>query len=185
MVPKLHFKWCWANNALSIWPSQVFKEIKNFWDVSTVRMPVSQAQLWDGFSLVCSHTCPQQWVWHRGELQKHSLSKYKKKMNWACQHLLSEPHALHLLFYLTLSICHIKGSCRNLIKRGICRVKMMTFCKVISSPETIMLIKVLYLDHLQTLSMDLKKSQHHGGSRQSSIHIPNAFSSTSHKMWHL
>lgn len=74
-----------------------------------------------------------------------------ERMNWAwCQHLLSDLLALHLFLCLTLTISHIKDSCHNLlIKRRICRVRTMIFCKVISSLETIMLIRVFYYDYLQ------------------------------------
>lgn len=74
-----------------------------------------------------------------------------ERMNWAwCQHLLSDRHVLHLFLCLTLNISHIKDSCHNLlIKRGICRVRTMIFCKVISSFKTIMLVRVFFYDYLK------------------------------------
>ena len=169
MVPKFHFKWCWADSALSIWPSQVFnfKEIKNFWDVPTGIRPVSascsECKLMGVPWFAHSHVPSSAHGTEGNSQTTHWLNTWKK-MNWACQRLLSKPHALYLFSFLVLIICQTKGSCHSLIKRDICRVKMMTFCNVISSPETIMLIKVLFSDHLQKLSMNLKESQHHGGS---------------------
>lgn len=118
IVPELYFKWCWADNALSIWLSQVSKEIKNFWDVPTMIMPVSASSVRGWVFPVLFTAISQHWDWHTGKFHNHLLTKYMKKLNWVHQHLLSELHAFHLFLYSTLIISQLKGSCHNSSKEA-------------------------------------------------------------------
>lgn len=170
--------WC-----TECWPSEIFKEImKNFWDVSRVIMPVNATPWGDGLCLFCSQlhfrhvaqsgycitTC---WM----NMWKNELSMLALTFWTLCSSLGP---------VLPLTISQIKDSCLNLlIKRGICRLRMMTFCKVISSLETIMLMS-FPLWPLPKLRMYLKELQRLAGSWWISIHVPNMFSNISHKIWH-
>lgn len=147
MVPEIYFKWCWADKALSIWLSQVFKEIKNFWDVSTMIMPVSASSVRGWVFPVLFTAISQHWDWHTGKLHSHLLTKYMKK--WT-EHLLSELRAFHLFLHSTLIFSQLKGSCHNSSKEAFAGSERTFYqYKVISSPETIMLIQVFFSDHLQ------------------------------------
>lgn len=103
-------------------------------------------------------------------------------MNWSCQHVLSQRHALHLVLGLVLTIGRLKGLCRNLlIKTGLLQAQNDILPSQ-QQPETVPLIRGfspptkmrMYLNDLQPPCWPWWIS----------VHIPQAFSNISHKIWH-
>lgn len=116
--------------------SGIFKEIKNFWDISTVIMPVNASSMRKRTCLTGSQSHTQCWGQHLAQsgdsIAIRWVNSWKNELTVSAG--ASRFHALYLVLCLKLNISQVTESCHDLlIKRHTGRLRMVTFCKVISS----------------------------------------------------
>lgn len=102
------------------WESGIFKEIKNFWDISAVIMPVNASSMREQTCLTCSQSRTQCWGQHLAQSGDSIaicwVNSWKNELTMSAA--ASRFHALYLVLRLKLSISWVMDSCHNCSSKG-------------------------------------------------------------------